>query len=321
MKIRLVPIAEYVRQGSNTIELRAQRFNVLCEIDRLYLRGNFTLQQAARALACARGVPSLDLGDWTRQGLSFYRGSVRYRYTVQVPPEARRWQIATPAYEGALVRVFCDNQPVGHNAFPLIAWRHRLPLPARTKSPSRSAETFETCSGRTSGVTSPPSIGPGVRPRAMSPQGQIFDPLHKDCYRPPKSHGWPDIDHEQTPEYSYPADRPATLRHHRRSRTPTHDHPQPGPVGARGLSVYSSLFPNPSASRPAITCSAGTPPLSTDTTTTAGMRSATTACRLFRAHSRKTATTPLPSASVISIQPKPITATTRRTSWRKSRPT
>lgn len=112
-----VPITAFTKVGHNVIELAAPRFDVLCEIDRVYLLGNLGLRPAETGFALRGALPAPRPGDWTKQGMPFYRGSVHYRYRVRVPEGARRWRIRAPQYEGALALITCDGQALGHVAF------------------------------------------------------------------------------------------------------------------------------------------------------------------------------------------------------------
>ncbi len=97
----------------------------------LYLLGSFTLETAAKGFCIKSGLPDIQPGDWTRQGLPFYSGSIVYRYEVDVPSGTQAWRIAAPQYEGALARVYCDGQLLGPIAFPPYSLESPCPAPGK----------------------------------------------------------------------------------------------------------------------------------------------------------------------------------------------
>jgi len=104
--IRRVPIGPLLQAGVNTVTVSARPFDVRCEIDRVYLTGNFGVKTAPVAFRLVKPTP-LATGDWTQQGLITYPGSVSYRTTFTLEQSARRLRVNIPEYKagGATVRL------------------------------------------------------------------------------------------------------------------------------------------------------------------------------------------------------------------------
>jgi hypothetical protein len=117
-EIRRISIAGLVQPGENVLELSLGVFDIHCEIERVYLTGDFSVQPAGKGFAIAAPVEKLELGDWTAQGLRFYRGNVTYRFSVEIPENSKHWKISLPDFSGALAKVELDGRDLGYAAFP-----------------------------------------------------------------------------------------------------------------------------------------------------------------------------------------------------------
>ncbi len=117
--LRLLPLeASALRLGTNQLTLTCRYDENFSGLEIVYLLGNFGTQAAGAAVALTRPPTSLRLGDWVKQGLAFYGGSVSYVQTVRPRLAARqRLFVQIPEYRGAAVRIWIDGQDAG-----LIAW-------------------------------------------------------------------------------------------------------------------------------------------------------------------------------------------------------
>lgn len=75
--IRGVPVSDSIVPGVNHVQLSVTPFHVLAEIDRIYLLGEFGLEESSPGFRMVKSVP-LGMGDWAAQGMPFYNGAVRY---------------------------------------------------------------------------------------------------------------------------------------------------------------------------------------------------------------------------------------------------
>jgi hypothetical protein len=103
--------------GHNVVTLTTQPFNILCEIDRIYLLGRFALDPASSGFTITTMRP-LALGDWTQQGLPFYAGTVRYMAEIELPERASALILRISDWAGAVINVRLDDGPDHVMAFP-----------------------------------------------------------------------------------------------------------------------------------------------------------------------------------------------------------
>lgn len=118
--IRAAPIGNAVRPGTNEIRLRAERFNILCELDRVYVLGTFCLRPAAPGFRMVEPCEP-PLGDWVGLGLPFYNGRVRYQTTFELAQRADALRVCVPQWAGAAIQVELDGAMMGYVAFPPYA--------------------------------------------------------------------------------------------------------------------------------------------------------------------------------------------------------
>lgn len=115
-RLRIDPAS--VRLGENEICLATEYDENHPGLEIMYLLGSFGCQARGSGAIMTALPSSLKLGDWGRQGLAFYAGSVTYRRTIR--PKVRKGQrvfVQVPAYEGVAVRVLVNGRPAG-----VIAW-------------------------------------------------------------------------------------------------------------------------------------------------------------------------------------------------------
>jgi len=107
-----------VRVGANELVLTCDFSAVHPGLEIVYLLGNFGTQVRGTEATLTAPPTRLRLGDWVRQGLAFYAGSVSYRRTIR--PKLRGGQrlfVQVPHYRGVAVRVLVNGQPAG-----VIGW-------------------------------------------------------------------------------------------------------------------------------------------------------------------------------------------------------
>ena len=84
----------------------------------IYLLGNFGVNVQGANASIVALPDTLSLGDWSRQGLAFYSGSVAYRRTIRRTLRPKeRLVVRVPSYRGVAVRVFMNGRSAG-----VIGW-------------------------------------------------------------------------------------------------------------------------------------------------------------------------------------------------------
>jgi hypothetical protein len=118
--LRTVPFdAALLKPGTNTLRLEGVYTPEHPGLEIVYLLGAFAAR-ARGATAEMTALPeSLKCGDWTRQGLAFYSGSVTYRRRLRPRLEKdQRLFLAVEDFQGSAVRVLVDGRPAGVAAWP-----------------------------------------------------------------------------------------------------------------------------------------------------------------------------------------------------------
>ncbi|MGI8906158.1 MAG: glycosyl hydrolase [Candidatus Sumerlaeaceae bacterium] len=115
--IRAADITSLIQPGVNVVTLLAQPFNILCEIDRVYILGNFSTVPAPVGFSITASQ-AVALGDWTKQGLVMFDQSVRYDFAVELPESTTRLKLRLPQWRGSVVTVSLNGDERGQIAYP-----------------------------------------------------------------------------------------------------------------------------------------------------------------------------------------------------------
>ncbi len=111
-EIQKVPTAGLLQPGENIITLQRDAFDIFCEIDRIYLLGDFALAPAEKGFAIEAPLP-LTLGNWAAQGRPFYAGAALYETKIEIPTESTELTLQIPSWDGAVIRVLLDGEEAG----------------------------------------------------------------------------------------------------------------------------------------------------------------------------------------------------------------
>ncbi|MCI9449755.1 MAG: hypothetical protein HFE30_05835 [Clostridiales bacterium] len=105
-------ISDYVTEGENTIALKADKFNVLCELEAIILRGNFTVESTADHFEM-RDDRALGYGAWNDYGMTFYPYAVNYKYKVTLDRDASAAEISLGEHSATAVSVSVNGGYIG----------------------------------------------------------------------------------------------------------------------------------------------------------------------------------------------------------------
>ena len=117
--LRRLPLnPAHLRLGGNELTLSLDYDEEFSGLEVLYLLGPFGVALRGSEARITQPPQTLRIGDWVRQGLPFYSGSVTYAKTIRPQLTAGdRLFVRVPAYEGVAVRVLADGSEAG-----IIAW-------------------------------------------------------------------------------------------------------------------------------------------------------------------------------------------------------
>jgi len=119
LSIRRLPIQPgYLRQGKNQLSLSID-YTADDGIEAAFLLGHFGVTITDDSPAITKIPATLRIGNWVKQGLPFYGGSVTYHRSVSPAPLNGRCAILElPAFGGACVRVLINGQPITTLGWP-----------------------------------------------------------------------------------------------------------------------------------------------------------------------------------------------------------
>jgi hypothetical protein len=105
-------ISNFVYEGQNHIKLIVNKFSVLLELESIYLRGSFSVNQHNGHWTIDK-PNELKLGSWVDQGYPFYEDAVVYKRQITIPESASGVSIRIPHWEGTVATVVVNGQKAG----------------------------------------------------------------------------------------------------------------------------------------------------------------------------------------------------------------
>ena len=117
--LRKLPVDPGIlRKGRNTITMSCDYDEKHPGLETVYLLGAFGAAVKGTDVSITALPKALRVGDWVRQGLPFYSGSVSYRQTIKPKlSKSQRLVVEVPEYRGAAVRVLVNGKEAG-----IIGW-------------------------------------------------------------------------------------------------------------------------------------------------------------------------------------------------------
>jgi hypothetical protein len=115
-KLRVDPAL--IRLGENEVVLRCDYDETHPGFEIVYLLGTFGTRVRGTAVTMTAAAGCLKLGDWVKQDLGFYAGSVSYLANVRPRlAKGQRLFVRVPDYRGVAVRVLVNGESAG-----IMAW-------------------------------------------------------------------------------------------------------------------------------------------------------------------------------------------------------
>ncbi|MBN2711843.1 MAG: hypothetical protein JXR97_05320 [Planctomycetes bacterium] len=117
--LRLIPFdSSLLKKGENALRLECEYAENHPGLEIVYLLGDFGTKVSGRNVSIC-GLPAkIKIGDWVKQGLSFYSGHVSYVKKVKVAKSSgERVFVRVPSYNGVGVKVYVDGIDAG-----IIGW-------------------------------------------------------------------------------------------------------------------------------------------------------------------------------------------------------
>jgi hypothetical protein len=104
-------VEKLLKKGKNEVKLVADPFSVHCELEPIYLLGNFNVESSKSGWKVAAPA-AMSLGSWKSQGRPFFGQSVKYSKTISVG-NAGKFQIELPNWFGTVAGVNINGKEAG----------------------------------------------------------------------------------------------------------------------------------------------------------------------------------------------------------------
>ena len=95
--------------GNNEVVLTVQPFNVLAELQPIYVLGHFAVTEHGNCFAIEK-AQKLQHGALTEQGMPFYSGRIRYCYEVELDAGFESVRLLLPDYQATALSVFVNGK-------------------------------------------------------------------------------------------------------------------------------------------------------------------------------------------------------------------
>ncbi|MGB9893908.1 MAG: hypothetical protein ACPLRA_05795, partial [Candidatus Saccharicenans sp.] len=116
----LYPLEKAAKVGLNTVSLVVSPFDLMAELEPVYILGNFSVEPTSRGFILTP-AKELKVGPWKEQGLFFYGHRVSYLSFLEVTEEELRktdFFFRARSWKGALAELAVNGQKVGYFLSP-----------------------------------------------------------------------------------------------------------------------------------------------------------------------------------------------------------
>lgn len=175
-EMQLFRLDSLVKHGRNEIMLKASPFSIYCELQPVWLLGDFSLNHAEKGWTVTRPEP-MDTGSWKGQGMPFYGQTVAYSKEINIKIEGE-YILHLPQWEGTVVEVLVGEEHKGIIQSPPYELRMFVPYGKQTLTVKITGSNKNTLGPhhmfKTPGVVTPGSF---KNAPAEQPPGNAYDLL------------------------------------------------------------------------------------------------------------------------------------------------
>ncbi len=104
-------ISDFVKMGRNEVVIKASPFSIYCELQPVYLLGDFAVKPQKRGWKIENSN-QLDFGSWKNQGMPFYGKTVSYTKMVNAKVDGD-YIIQLPKWKGTVAEIIIDGEHRG----------------------------------------------------------------------------------------------------------------------------------------------------------------------------------------------------------------
>lgn len=103
----LFEIGDFIQNGRNEVIIKASPFSIFCELQPVYLLGDFALESVPNGWKI-QNEKEMNFGSWKEQGKPFYGQTVSYAKSINVKNEGD-FVVQLSDWEGTVAEVIIDN--------------------------------------------------------------------------------------------------------------------------------------------------------------------------------------------------------------------
>jgi hypothetical protein len=107
----LFEVGNLLRNGRNEVVIKASPFSIFCELEPVYLLGDFGLESTEKGWRIV-SQKQLEFGSWKNQGMPFYGQTISYGKSINVKMEGE-FIIKLPDWKGTVAEVIIDGEHKG----------------------------------------------------------------------------------------------------------------------------------------------------------------------------------------------------------------
>jgi alpha-L-rhamnosidase len=111
-------IGSLVKDGDNTITLKAVPMTVYSEVEPVYIIGNFSVEPATKGFILKVPPSKLLPGSWLTQGMPFYSWGVTYSKEFSIDKYEGKYEVSPGEWKGTVAEITVNGKPAGVIAFP-----------------------------------------------------------------------------------------------------------------------------------------------------------------------------------------------------------
>jgi len=104
-------IGGLVQEGRNEVTIEASPFSIFCELQPIYILGDFNLESVEKGWKVINKTP-LEFGSWKNQGMPFYGQTISYKKTINVKVQAD-YIFKLPDWRGTVAEIKIDGEHAG----------------------------------------------------------------------------------------------------------------------------------------------------------------------------------------------------------------
>jgi hypothetical protein len=118
---RVFRIGDFVKQGQNTITLKASPMKIHAEVEPVFITGDFSLTPDEKGWIIKKPSGVFTMDSWKDQEMPFYSWGMTYSKEFSIENSDGEWQVALQKWAGTVAEVYVNGQAAAPVAFPPYA--------------------------------------------------------------------------------------------------------------------------------------------------------------------------------------------------------